>query len=366
MGAGLLLVFLGLITNHEKFWSSWLLNGFYFTLIALSGTVFISIHTLANSGWHTAISKIPEAIIKFLPISAVIMLLLLLGTGNLYHWTHVEEGDTILLGKTSWLNLPFFIIRMILYFGLWIFFSYKLINISLKEEEEGGLEHHRNRIRYSAIFIVLFAITSSMASWDWIMSLDPHWYSTLFGWYIFSGLLVSGIAVITVLVIYLFKNGFMPWINENHFHDLGKYLFGFSIFWTYLWFSHFLLIWYSNIPEETVYYAPRMDNYPVLFYLILVLNFAIPFLVLMTRDAKRNIKYLVISCGSIIIGHWLNLYLLIAPSVFHEHVTIGFSEIGMALCFGGLFMFVVFRSLSGKILLPKNHPFLEETFHYTS
>jgi hypothetical protein len=196
------------------------------------------------------------------------------------------------------------------------------------------------------------------------MSIDAHWYSTLFGWYIFSGLFNIALAGIILILIFLKRNGYLKEVNDNHFHDLGKYLFGFSIVWMYLWFSQYLLIWYANIPEETIYFNVRLKDFPVLFYLNLILCFLFPMLFLMSREAKRNLKFLTIASIVVLVGHWIDLYLVIMPGSLGKISNIGIIEIGTTIAYLGLFILVVLKNLAKKPLISKNHPFLKESLTY--
>ena len=273
--------------------------------------------------------------------------------------------DKIIAGKKAFLNTSFFIIRSIIYIIGWIYFGRKLKQLSINEDKHGGLDNYNKGFRTSAWFMVFFAITSSVASWDWIMSIDTHWFSTLFGWYIFSEWAVIGFVAILLITLYLKRLGYLEHVNESHIHDLGKYVFAFSLVWTYMWFSQFMLIWYSNIPEEVAYYTARLEveNYKFLFWFRVAINFLFPIILLMSRDAKRNNTRLIFVCIVILIGHWINSYLLVVPGTLNKHGHIGFTEIGMGLGFFGLFIFVVFNSLSKTPLETKNHPFLEESKH---
>lgn len=351
--------------NSHRVWANVLLNNFYMLAFALAGVFFVAVHSVAESGWQTSIQRIPEAMGSYLPVAAITMLLLLVGMGEIYHWTDPEHLDKILEGKKAYLNVPFFIIRLVVYFTGWILLARKLRQLSLQNDLNPDIANFHSTRKFAAIFLVFFAVTSSTSAWDWLMSIDAHWFSTLYGWYIFSGLLVSGIAVIILLIVFLRKQGYIKHVNEEHMHDLGKYLFGFSIFWTYLWFSQFMLIWYGNIPEETVYFVERMEHYKVLFFTNLGLNFVAPFLILMTRGSKRKMSIMVIASVIVIIGHWLDLYLAIMPgAVGYEHAGIGIVEIGTTLGYMGLFLFFVFRGLTKASLAPKNHPFFKESLEY--
>ncbi|MBZ0242381.1 MAG: hypothetical protein K8F24_04130, partial [Bacteroidales bacterium] len=229
----------------------------------------------------------------------------------------------------------------------------------------GDMKYFNKLRKYSAFYVVFLAVTSVVSSWDWLMSIDAHWFSTLYGWYVFSSMLVAGFAVILLFTYALKRMGYMQHVNDEHIHDMGKYLFGLSIFWAYLWFSQYMLIWYANIPEETIYFYERIKHFDTIFYINLFVNFVIPFLLLMTRKAKR-VSYVVIPIALLIfIGHWIDLYQLIMPgAVGYETAGIGFLEIGISVGFTGFFMLVTFFGLSKVPLVPKNHTFYEESLHY--
>ncbi|MBN1599519.1 MAG: hypothetical protein JW894_14585 [Bacteroidales bacterium] len=353
--------------HGERFWANFLLNNVFAIVISLCGLVFIAIHNLGNSGWQVAIQRIPEAVSMYLPFGSILMFIIVISmcfdANHLYHWVH-PEGDVILEMKKGYLNVPFFSIRTLIYLAGWTFMAIWLRKVSLKNDRDNDIKYYRKSITISAIFIVFFAITSSMAAWDWIMSLEPHWFSTLFGWYVFSGLLVSGVAVITLITVLLKKTGYMPQVSKEHLHDLGKYLFAFSILWAYLWFSQYMLIWYGNIPEETVYFIERLKGFNTLFFINLFINFGFPFLALMTRNSKRVPIILALVSIVVLIGHWLDFYLLVMPGTLGENAQIGFVEIGMTLGFMGFFLFIVFTALSHANLIPVNHPYLKESLEY--
>lgn len=365
---GLLALGYGIFSSEihgHRIWSNILLNNFYFLAIALGALVFIAVHILADSGWHVSIVRIPEAMSMYIPVASVFMILILIGAHDIYHWTHTEHLDEILLHKKPYLNMPFFSFRMVIYLIGWIFFAWKIRQLSIKNDVEGDLKYFKTSRTYAALFIVFFAITSSTSAWDWLMSIDAHWFSTLYGWYIFSSIFVSAIAVIIILVVSLKGAGYLPHVNAEHLHDLGKYLFAFSIFWAYLWFSQFMLIWYSNIPEETIYYVQRLENFRVLFFLNLGLNFFAPFLILMTRGAKRRLTILAIASIIVFCGHWIDLYLAIMPgAVGHEEAGIGIFEIALTVGYIGLFLLVVLNALTKTSLVPEKHPFYKESLEY--
>lgn len=367
---GLIAAISSMLIYHDhgsRFWANFLMNNVFFIFISVCGLVFIAIHSLGMAGWQTAIQRVPEAMSMFLPVGGVFMLIILIGMWfdfhHLFHWVH-PEGDKILEMKKAYLNVPFFSIRTIIYMGGWILFAKWWRKVSLKQDTDSDLKYFRKSNIIAGIFIVFFAVTSSMASWDWLMSLDPHWFSTLYGWYVFSGLLVSGIAVIILLVILLKKTGYLPHVNKEHLHDLGKYLFAFSILWTYLWFSQYMLIWYANIPEETVYFVERLENFRILFFINVGVNFTLPLMVLMTRNSKRASIILMFTSIVLLAGHWVDFYLMIMPGTLGAEANIGFVEIGMTLGFAGIFLWVVLQALSKANLVPINHPYIKESYHY--
>ena len=252
---------------------------------------------------------------------------------------------------------------MVVFFGLWYLFFSWIKKEMTAEDLDGNVQHWKNSRKYSAIFLVIFAVSSSVAAWDWVMSIDTHWYSTMTGWYLFASWWVAGLAMITYLTVLLKEAGYLKIVNANHLHDLGKFVFAFSIFWTYIWFSQFLLIYYANIPEETVYFVQRrtVSPYSWVFFANLFLNFVLPFLLLMTRDAKRHMTMLKVVCPIVIVGHWIDHFNMITPGVMQHDGGLGLLEIGMALMFLAAFLMITFSSLTKFALVPKNDPMLQES-----
>jgi hypothetical protein len=349
----------------------------FFLGVSTIGTVFLAINYVAYAGWSVMVKRISEALSAWIIPGAIIMLVVfLIGRHDIFHWTHegiMDKGnpnyDGIIAGKSGFLNLPFYLIRTIVYLGIWAYFSYKLRQLSLAEDQIGGTVWFHKSINASALFLVLYAVTSSMSAWDWVMSVDTHWFSTMFGWYVFASWWVSGIAAIALTAIFLKQAGYLKALTANHLHDLGKLMFGFSIFWTYVWFSQFMLIWYANLPEEAVYYNQRLGgfegHYTGLFFFNLVINFVFPFLALMTRDAKRQMIMMKIVCIAILIGHWSDFYLMLMPATLKGES--GFLiEIGVAAIFLGSFLILFTRRLASASLVPVHHPFLDESLHHNT
>jgi hypothetical protein len=349
----------------------------FFIGVSVVGTVFMAIQYVAYAGWSVVIKRINEALSAWLLPGGIIMIIVfLLGRHDIFHWTHAgimdpksPNYDAIIAGKGGFLSVPFYLIRMVSYLFIWWAFSERLRQLSLQEDLNGGTSYFHTSITTAALFLVLFAVSSSMSAWDWVMSVDVHWFSTMFGWYVFASWWVSGIAATTLIAIFLKQAGYLRMLNSNHFHDLGKFMFGFSIFWTYVWFSQFMLIWYANLPEESVYFNQRLGGfdgrYTWMFYGNLLINFVFPFLALMTRDAKRQMIMLKIVCIAILVGHWSDFYLMFMPGTMKGDN--GFLiEIGVALIFLGAFLILVTRRLGAASLVPINHPFIEESVHHTT
>ena len=366
------------MTDTHAAWTSLVFNNYFFLGISIFAVFFVALQHIAEAGWSTVIKRVPEAIMTFLPFTCFVMIFIVVAA--MLHWNHIyhwmEEGimiegspnyDKIIAGKEAYLNPIFFLVRSIIYVVVWIYCAKRLRDISLQGDLEGGIgENSYNKgITVSAWFTVFFAVSSSTASWDWIMSIDTHWFSTLFGWYIFSEWSAIGFTTILLFCLFLRKQGYLEYLNDSIIHDLGKWVFAFSIVWTYMWFSQFMLIWYANIPEEVAYFMERIElpNYNFLFWFSAAINFVVPTIMLMSRDAKRNSNLLIIASITILIGHWINSYLLFAPGTLHDHGHLGLTEIGMGLGYLGLFFFVVFRSLTTRSLDIKHHPFLEESKH---
>lgn len=350
-------------------------NNVFFLGISVIGLFFVAIQYASKSGWSAGLRRVPEAMASFLPVIAVIFVASFFWVNHdVFHWTHdylydesSPEYDEIIAGKQGFLNMPFYLTRMFLFLGGWILFMFMLRKHSLAEDTEGGVARYRKMRIISTIFIIFFAVSSSVASWDWVMSIDTHWFSTLFGWYNFASWFVSGLAVITLTMVFLKEAGYLKIVNENHFHDMGKFVFAFSIFWTYLWFSQYLLIYYANIPEETIYYVERLNSghYGKFVFINIGICFAFPFFGLMTRDAKRKMSILKIVCIGVIVGHWFDYYLMTAPGILKEHGEMGLLEIGLPLVYASAFAYWVGNTLSKAPLVTTKHPMIEECVHHS-
>jgi hypothetical protein len=351
-------------------WSALYVAAFFFFMIALGVLAFYAIQRAAQAGWSPLLFRVMEGITAYIvPGGIIVFVILVMST---LHWNHMfvwmdantVAHDELLQGKAGYLNPTFFLVRAALFLGGWIFYREYSRKLSLAQDEANDNSNFVKNFRWSAGFLVFYLVTESMMSWDWIMSLDPHWFSTLFGWYVFASMFVSGITVIAMVTIYLKSKGYLENVNNSHIHDLAKFMFGISIFWTYLWFSQFMLIWYANIPEEVTYYVARFQDYKLPFFGMLAMNFIFPLLVLMNSDYKR-VNWFVIMTGIVVLfGHYLDVFNMVMPATVGDQWFIGLPEIGGILFFGGLFVFWVFTALTKAPLQPKRNPFIEESRHF--
>lgn len=374
---GIAAVAFGFFTGHaERTFANLLLNSYYITGICLAGLFFVAVQYVANAGWSSSLIRIPYAFSAILPyVGGILLVVVVAGlfSHNLYHhWSDPDlinpaspKYDKLIEGKSGYLNIPFFITRIVGFLIIWSLFMRALRKYSLNEDQVGGLLNHDKSIKISAIFLVVFGFSSAIFAFDIIMSLEAHWFSTMFAWYNFAAMWVCGLSTIALTLIMLREKGYFSWVNDSHLHDLGKFIFAFSIFWTYVWFSQFLLIYYANLPEEVVYFKKRWtDHYFWLFCLNIVINFVAPVLILMTRDAKRNFKIMKYLTMIILAGHWLDYYMMIMPGTVGEESGFGIVEVGTSVGFIGIFAYLMLTALSKAPLVPKNHPYLQESLHH--
>jgi len=366
IAVGALTLVLGLIGQPQRLWPNLLLLTFYLLTVSLAGVVFIALQYVTGAHWAVALRRVPEAMAKLIPLGGAGLLAILLAHPALYSWTFpaANRGESVPAFRRWWLSLPFFRGRAIVFLLLWTLFAVALVRGSTRQDTDGAARHTRTNSRLSAIFIVLFAFSFWLATYDWIMSLEPRWYSTIFASYNFAGLFLAGLAALTLLVVWLRQRNALV-VTDAHLHDLGKLLFAFSTFWMYLWFSQYMLIWYANIPEETIYFVERLHGYwGSLFVLDMVLNWVGPFFALLPRRNKQNPGVLVKVCVVLLAGRWLDLYLMIMPSFAGPRPHIGAMEIGLVAGGVGLFLLAFLSTLRQAPLVPMKDPFFEESLHY--
>lgn len=357
----------GLKLAPQRALAGLLLGNVYFLMLAITALAFIAIQNLAGAGWPTLFRRVPEAMTAYLPAGALGMLVVQLGSHSLYHWAHHTAAvhDPILHAKAGYLNLPFWSLRAVAILALWWVFSRAILKNSRLQDADGDVERtHRNK-RLSAVFMVVFGVTFTFASIDWVMSLEPHWYSTMFPWYMFGGAFVHALAAIALLTLLLNRRGLFPRLNEHHRHDLGKYVFGFGVFWAYLWFCQFLLIWYANIPEETAYYAVRASrSWMAAQTLSLLANFLVPAALLLRISSKKNDANLIAACLSVCVGRGLDLYVMVMPSVSGASARPHWVDVPLFLGLAGVFVLLFDRAFAAAPAEPAKDPYLVESLHH--
>lgn len=353
-------------------WSALYVACFFFFMIALGALAFYAVNFAAQAGWSPVLFRVMEAITAYLVPGGIIMFVLLGLSGfhinHIFVWADPEvvAHDKLLQGKASWLNGTWMLIRAAIFLGGWITYRHFAVKFSRAGDtaKENDYSNFKKTFRISAGFLVFFLYTESMMSWDWIMSFDPHWFSTLFGWYVLAGMMVCAITTIALITIFLKSQGYLEIVNDSHIHDLAKFMFGFSIFWTYLWFSQFMLIWYANIPEEVTYFMTRIEDFNLPFFGMLAMNFLFPLLLLMNSDYKRVNWFVVLTGIVILLGHYIDIFVMVMPGTVGKSWFIGIPEIGSMLFFLGLFILVVFTALTKAPLVLKNNPFMKESKNY--
>ncbi len=366
--AGVITVLLGVFLAPQRAWPALLLGSYALIGLGLAGLFFVALQYVAGATWSVALRRVPEAMTAALPAGALGLAAVLLGQPTLYAWFRNPwpAAEGFLGFKRVWLSEPFFLARSAVYVLVWMGFAYALVRNSRRQDSTGSFDLTRRNNRLAAIFIVLFALTFWLASYDWIMSLEPTWYSTIFGVYNFAGLFTSGLAVIAILVVWLQKSAALEHtFTENHLGDLGTLLLAFSTFWAYIWFSQYMLIWYANLPEETSYFIRRIHGvWGTLFVLNFLLNWAVPFLVLLPRANKCNPRVLAGVSVVVLVGRAVDLYTMILPPFVGAKPVFGIWEAGALLGTVGVFVLVFLRALRQAPLVPIGDPYLPESLRY--
>ncbi|MEP7110334.1 MAG: quinol:cytochrome C oxidoreductase [Ferruginibacter sp.] len=401
IGAGLIALLYGFIVFHPfehaahgenvnstRFWAVLLQNSVFFLLITNASMFFIGVTTLAMGGWQVALKRVPEAISSVVPVLGIITFIILMsivwgGRTDIFHWldpklydVNAPEFDKILNGKKGFLNPGFFTAWSTITIFLWWFIGRKMRSFSIESDQTGPMDYESGKkwinknILWASFFIVFFGLTvGSTIPWLWIMSIDSHWYSTMFSWYTFASSFVSGLSLIALYVVFLKNRGQLEYVTDEHLHDVGKFMFAFSVFWTYLWFSQYMLIWFANIPEETGYFKMRVGEHSPfrgIFFLNLILNFVCPFLILMKKSPKRNWTLVTFMAVLIIFGHWIDFWQMVMPGTLGSHAELMPFEFGIAALFIGIIMWRVGVYFSSYPLTARNHPFLKESIiHHT-
>ncbi|MGL6021576.1 MAG: quinol:cytochrome C oxidoreductase [Chitinophagaceae bacterium] len=359
------------------FWAGLMHNSMFALLVVISSMLILCMASLAMGGWITVIRRVPEAIAAVVPVLGVLTFVILLGViftsqTDIYQWLSAAEAlHPPLHTKAIFLNPTNFVIWSGLAILVWSCLGYKIrkhsyiLDTQPIETVEQRKKYIFNSTILAALFLVFFGLTvGSSLIWMWLMSITEMWYSTLYSWYVLISSLTAGFALIAIYVIYLKKQNTLKLATHEHIHDLGKFIFGFSFLWAYFWYSQYMLIWYADIPEETIYFRHRLEGvYGILFYLNFIINFIFPFFMLMTRDSKRKYTILTIVSFIIILGHWLDFYILIFPSIAPVNMGNRFAwyDLGLLVGFIGLLMYCIGKALERHNLVPANHPFFKES-----
>ncbi|TWP30780.1 quinol:cytochrome C oxidoreductase [Apibacter muscae] len=371
------------IQIHNRPWAAFMVPLMLFFGIAATSLFFSAVQHAGNAGWSIVVIRVMEGIASFIPVGGIMVVIFIIlssygclnggGLNHLYHWMdpsltdpNSSHFDLLIKSKQPFLNRPFFVVRTVIYIIGSIFFLYKIKSLTRKLDETKAISDYNRVYNWNVGFIVFFALASACWAWDWLMSIDPHWYSTLYMWYTMISCLVSAVAVMLIISIYLKKKGSLPDFNDNHMHDLTKFLFGFSLLWSYLWFAQFMLYWYANIPEETNYFFGRYKLYSQTYFTMLIPNLVLPFLVLVSSKIKRNYTIVPLMACVVIFGHYMDFFNIIMPGTVGAFWGFGFLEIGAFLFMLGIFIFTVMTSISKLNLQAKGNPYYHEskTFEY--
>ena len=366
IAVGLSALVAGFVIDPQRTWANYLLNNYYFLMIALGAAFFVALQYISQAGWSAGFKRGGEAMSGYIPVAAVFFLLIIFGMKNLYEWSHPEAvaNDALIAHKSPYLNVPFYYFRLILFFALWILMIWLLRKTSLREDREGGMDLFHKSEHYSKVFIFILAVTVSFSAVDWIKSIDVHWYSTLFALKNFVASFYHGVTILILIVFLLHNKGYFSFLNSYHLHDFSRYIFMLAIVWGYFWFSQFMLIWFGNIPEETVYFVKRWeDGWKVLFFINIFINWFIPFAVLLPTRASRSKTAIFAVIIVLIIGHYIDLYMQIMPGTTGV-LQFGFIEIGTFVGYAGLFSLVTGYWLTKAPLVPVNHPYLSESLEH--
>ncbi len=355
-------------------WSTYLIGAFFALGLGVFGLAWIAILNLSGGTWSVSMRRVPEAMTAWLLPGGVLAMAVLLGAGSLYQWAHLDvvQADEVLTHKAPFLNLQMFAIFGVVTIVLWAAFAALIVGASRRQDEEGGVRATRSNRAMSALFLVIFAITFSIISFYFLLSLDAHWFSTMFAVLVFTDVSQTGTAFVTLVAALLVSAGALKgFLNENHLHNIGKMLFAWTGFWAYIYFCQFMLIWYANLPEETTYFLRRVDNGWMPYMVALpLLKFVVPFVLMLPRDAKRKPSRLIPVAVLVLFAQFWELFLMVAPALGHgaeaAHAHVPVIELAGTVGFIGLFTLVFGWALQRHNPVPLKDPGLAECLHYHS
>ena len=362
---GLIISFIGAFLKPDLFYSSYLVSFVFWLSIALGSLFLLVLHYLTGAVWSVVLRRLFEHLASVIPLFLILFIPVIFGIHHLFEWSHTEivKNDALLTHKSAFLNTPFFIIRSLVYFVIWSFTALFFFKLSLKQDQTGDSSILTTLRRTSPPAIILFALTLTFASFDWLMSLEAHWYSTIFGVYIFSGATVGALAGMIILVLFLHKNNMLKnTITVEHYHDLGKLLFTFTVFWAYMAFSQYFLIWYANIPEETIWYQHRWTGSWKIISLLLVFgHFVVPFFTLLIRAMKRSAGFILFISLWMLFMHWIDIYWIIMPTSSHHGFHLTLFDLSCFIGIGGLSIWFILSQIGKYPLVPIKDPNLEKS-----
>jgi hypothetical protein len=356
------------VANPTQFYFSWLVSFLFFLSLGLGALFFVLIQYAAQGGWGIVVRRIGETTFATIPLMAALFLPLVFGLHNLYEWSHQEAvaRDPVLAWKAPYLNVPFFLIRAAVYFGCWSYIAWLYYSLSRAQDATGDLAISLRLRRLAGPSLIVLALTTTFASFDWIMSLTPHWYSTMFGVYFFAGAFVGFIALLSIVAVAMRGAGLLDVIiSAEHLHDIGKFLFAFTAFWAYIAFSQFFLIWYANIPEETIWYKVRLEgSWQIVSILLMVGHFAVPFFYLMGRAVKRRGATLAVGGAWLLAMHFVDLYWLVMPTLHPGGLSPSLLDVAAFVAIGGSFVGAAGWLLQRQALVPLGDPRLPESLAF--
>ncbi len=373
--AGLALAGVAWAMDAKQFYFSYLVAWTSCLAITVGAQFFVLIQHLTKARWSVVVRRIAEALTWSFPLLAVLSIPVVLGMHDLYHWTHADvmnpadsHFDPILKGKEAYLNTPFFLIRLVAYFVIWSTISLLLYRSSIRQDLDADPTIPARQRKVSAIGLLFMAITTAFASYDVLMSTDPHWFSTIFGVYFFAASFWTAHALIALVAIFIQRNkGLQNVVTEEHYHDLGKMMFGFTVFWTYIAFSQYMLIWYGNLPEETLWYRHRLEHgWETHSAALLILHFVVPFWILLPRSAKRNRVIMSFMAVWFVVMNWFDMHWLAMPVLHPDHASMHWASLACFIGLFGVYMAVFLYRLGRHSLVPQNDPNLARSLSFTT
>jgi hypothetical protein len=358
LALGLILILLSYLTDSDRSAYNNIIGLSFLISLGVGALFFVALEYVAGAVWSTPFRRAAEFISSTIIFLPVLFIPLLLNLNRVFSWTHPLPADKSLIGKAPYLNTNFFIIRVIAFWLIWLIFYHFLTRNSKKQDESSDQQLTQKNIKLSAAFMPIFAVTITFSAIDWLMSIEPHWFSTIFGVYYFSGTVLASLAACTILIVLLNENGYLVnGLKPDHYYSLGALLFAFINFWAYIAFSQFLLIWYANLPEETVWFLTRWyGSWKLISIGLIFVHFIIPYFGLLSQPSKMNSKRLLIMGGWILFSHYYDLYWLVMPNYSKEGVLFGWPELGFPLFISGIIVLVIYYKTKRENLVPIGDP----------